>query len=141
MPVPLSDGELVEEVARQIRALQRVDPDLKISHVKAHGALYNEAWRDAAVAKSIVAGVKAVFAAPSDVAVFAAPNSALAEAALAAGLRVVREGFVDRAYEKDGSLRSRKLAGGVCTPIRRSRRSRRSRSCAMAACARTTARS
>ena len=115
VPVPLTDGELVEEVARQIRALQRVDPDLKIAHVKAHGALYNEAWRDATVAKSIVGGVRAVFAAPSDVAVFAAPNSALADAALAAGLRVVREGFVDRAYEKDGSLRSRKLLGALHT--------------------------
>ncbi|MEO8633595.1 MAG: LamB/YcsF family protein, partial [Chloroflexota bacterium] len=29
VPVPLSDGELSDEVARQIRALQRVDPDLK----------------------------------------------------------------------------------------------------------------
>ena len=115
VPVPLSDGELVEEVARQIRALLRVDPDLKIAHVKAHGALYNEAWRDVAVANAIIAGVEIVFPAPTDVAVFAAPNSALAEAALAAGLRVVREGFVDRAYEKDGSLRSRKLAGALHT--------------------------
>jgi UPF0271 protein len=115
VPVPLADGELAVEVARQIRALQRVDPDLKISHVKAHGALYNEAWRNEGVAKSIVAGVKAVFAAASDVAVYAAPDSALAEAALAAGLRVVREGFVDRAYETDGSLRSRKLLGALHT--------------------------
>src|SRR6266545_7496362 len=51
VPVPLSDDELSEEIARQIRALQRVEPDLKISHVKAHGALYNRAERDAAVAK------------------------------------------------------------------------------------------
>ncbi|HUG07208.1 MAG: 5-oxoprolinase subunit PxpA [Chloroflexota bacterium] len=115
VPVPLTDVELIEEVARQIRALQRVDPDLKISHVKAHGALYNEAWRDAAVAKAIVAGVRVVFAPPTDVAVFAAPGSALADAALDAGLRVVREGFVDRAYEADGSLRSRKLAGALHT--------------------------
>jgi UPF0271 protein len=115
VPAPLENAELALEVARQIRALQHVDPDLKIAHVKAHGALYNEAWRDAAVAKSIVAGVRVVFAAPSDVAVFAAPGSALAEAALAAGLRVVREGFVDRAYEKDGSLRSRKLLGALHT--------------------------
>ena len=115
VPVPLTDEELSEEVARQIGALQRVDPDLKISHVKAHGALYNQAERDAAVAKAIVAGVKKVFAARTDVALYAPPGSAMVDAAFAAGLRVVREGFVDRAYEADGTLRSRKLAGAVHT--------------------------
>jgi len=115
VPVPLTDAELSAEVARQIRALQRVDPDLKISHVKAHGALYNQGERDAAVAKAIVAGVKAVFADRTDVALYAPPGSAMVEAARAAGLRVVREGFVDRAYEPDGTLRARKLAGSLHT--------------------------
>lgn len=115
IPVVMTHDELSEEVARQIRALRCIDPDLKISHVKAHGALYNEAWRDKAIAKAIVAGVTKVFVAPTDVALFAPPKSALAEAALHAGLRVVREGFADRAYEKDGTLRSRKLAGALHT--------------------------
>ena len=114
-PVPLTDEELSEEVARQIRALQRVDPDLKLSHVKAHGALYNQAERDASVANAIVAGVKKVFPTRSDVALYAPPGSAMLDAARTAGLRVVREGFVDRAYEADGTLRSRKLAGAVHT--------------------------
>lgn len=118
IPVVMTHDELSEEVARQIRALRRIDPDLKISHVKAHGALYNEAWRDKAIAKAIVAGVTKVFVAPTDVALFAPPKSALAEAALHAGLRVVREGFADRAYEKDGTLRSRKLAGALHTEPR-----------------------
>lgn len=115
IPVAMTPDALSEEIARQIRALRRVDPDLKISHVKAHGALYNEAWRDRAIAKAIVAGVKKVFTTHTDVALFAAPKSALAEAATSAGLRVVREGFADRAYEKDGTLRSRKLAGALHT--------------------------
>jgi UPF0271 protein len=111
----LSDAELSAEVARQIRALQRVDPDLKISHVKAHGALYNQAERDAAVANAIVTAVRSVFADRADIALYAPPGSAMAEAARAAGLRVVREGFVDRAYEPDGTLRSRKLARSLHT--------------------------
>jgi UPF0271 protein len=115
VPVPLTDAELSAEVARQIRALQRVDPDLKISHVKAHGALYNQGERDAAVANAIVGGVRSVFADRADVALYAPPRSAMGEAALAAGLRVVREGFVDRAYEADGTLRPRKLAGSLHT--------------------------
>ncbi len=115
IPVAMTHDALSEEIARQIRALRHVDPDLKISHIKAHGALYNEAWRDKAIAKAIVASVKTVFTTQTDVALFAPPKSALAEAALHAGLRVVREGFADRAYEKDGTLRSRKLADALHT--------------------------
>ena len=115
VPIAMTDDELSEEVARQIRALKRVDPDLKIAHVKAHGALYNRGERDSAVARAIVAGVKKAFAPPSEVALFAPPRSAMVDAALAAGLRVVREGFVDRAYESDGTLRSRKRPGALHT--------------------------
>jgi UPF0271 protein len=115
VPVAMTHDELSEEVARQIRALRRAEPDLKISHVKAHGALYNEAWRDQSIAKAIVAGVQKVFPPPTDVALFAAPKSVMVDIALHAGLRVVREGFVDRAYEPDATLRSRKLAGALHT--------------------------
>jgi len=111
----MTHDALAAEVARQIRALQRVDPDLRIAHVKAHGALYNEAWADKAIAKAIVAGVKDVFPSPTDVALFAAPRSVLVDIALGAGLRVVREGFADRAYEPDGTLRSRRLDGALHT--------------------------
>lgn len=111
----MSEDDLADEVTRQIRALWRVDRDLKISHVKAHGALYNQAWKDAKIAKAIVAGVKQVYPTPTDIALFAAPKSAIVDVALAAGLRVVREGFADRAYEPDGTLRSRKLAGALHT--------------------------
>jgi len=113
--VAMEPDALTEEIARQIRALRGVAPGLRISHVKAHGALYNEAWRDAVIAKAIVASVKQVFAEPTEVALFAAPKSALADAARRAGVRVVLEGFVDRAYEADGSLRSRKLSGALHT--------------------------
>ena len=115
VPMAMTADELSEEIARQIRALKRVDPDLKITHVKAHGALYNQAEREKGVAKAIVAGVKKAFAAPVEVALFAPPRSAMVDAALDAGLRVVREGFVDRAYESDGTLRSRKLTGALHT--------------------------
>jgi UPF0271 protein len=117
-PIAMTSDALSDEVARQIRALRAVDRDLRISHVKAHGALYNQAWADREIAKAIVAGVKKVFPAPTDVALFAAPKSALADAAHRGGLRVVREGFADRAYEPDGTLRSRKLAGALHTDPR-----------------------
>ena len=114
-PMPMTEDELSEEIAKQLRALRRIDPDLKLSHVKAHGALYNQAWNDEKIAKGIVAGVMKVYPKGTDVALFAAPKSALADIALRAGLRVVREGFADRAYEPDGTLRSRKHPGAVHT--------------------------
>src|SRR6266498_300319 len=43
------------------------------------------------------------------------PGSAMERAARDSGLRVAREGFIDRAYEPDGTLRSRSLAGALLT--------------------------
>ena len=71
------------------------------NHVKAHGALYNMAARDRALADGIARAVAAV---DSSLIVFALPNSELAAAAEAAGLRVAREVFADRNYMPDGSL-------------------------------------
>lgn len=116
-PMNMEPLALVEEIAAQIRALVDVAnaASTRVRHVKAHGALYNQAWNDTTIAKAIVAGVTQVFPPPTDIAVFAAPRSALADVAAAAGLRVVREGFVDRAYQSDGTLRSRKLPGALHT--------------------------
>ena len=76
-----------------------------LHHVKAHGALYNRAAADRAVADAIVRAVRRV----SPALVLVGPaGSALAEAAGTAGSPWAAEGFPDRAYEPDGSLRSRR---------------------------------
>lgn len=84
----------------------------RVTHVKAHGALYNAAERDEALAATLA---EALAQTDLQLVVFAPPGSALAGAAGQAGLRVAREGFIDRAYESDGTLRSRKLAGALIT--------------------------
>lgn len=81
-----------------------------LRHIKPHGALYNMAQKDRALADAIV---RAVVAFDPTLLVFAQPGSALEAAAQAAGLTVVGEVFADRAYNADGSLASRKLAGAV----------------------------
>ena len=81
-----------------------------LTHVKAHGALYNRMARDAATADVVARAVAAV--APHAVFVALAGSVAL-DAGRAAGLRVAAEAFADRAYERDGSLRSRQLDGAV----------------------------
>lgn len=73
----------------------------RVAHVKPHGALYNMAARDRELAEAIA---RAVFAFDAQLALYAPPRSALAAAGRAIGLRVVLEGFADRAYRSDGSL-------------------------------------
>ena len=81
-----------------------------LRHVKPHGALYNVAARDIQVASAIV---RAVARFDSDLVLVGLTNSALIEAARDLGLHTAREGFCDRVYNADGSLRSRREPGSV----------------------------
>ena len=109
-------SELSEAVRRQIDAIVGIASRLgaRLSHVKAHGALYNQAERDPAVARTILMGIRAA-SGGSDLVVFAPPGSAMHREAEGMGMRVAREGFIDRAYEPDGTLRPRTLAGALIT--------------------------
>lgn len=79
-------------------------------HVKPHGALYNLAARDAAIADAIVDAVRVQDPA---LVLYALSGSALARAGEVAGLRVAHEVFAERRYEADGSLTPRTTAGAV----------------------------
>jgi UPF0271 protein len=110
--VPLSPAEIAELVGEQLAALARVAAaaGASLRHVKPHGALYNLAARDEAVADAI-AGAVAAF--DRRLVLFGLAHSALTAAGQRAGLAVAHEAFVDRAYEADGSLRARTLPGAV----------------------------
>jgi UPF0271 protein len=84
-----------------------------VRHVKPHGAMYNRAARDPAMAETIAAAIRDLD--PALILVGLARSASIA-AGLAAGLRVAREGFADRRYEPDGSLRSRRLDGAMLGP-------------------------
>jgi UPF0271 protein len=81
-----------------------------LAHVKPHGALYNMAASDKALAEAVCSAV-AKF--DDRLIVLALSGSEMVEAAKRKGLRAVSEVFADRAYEDDGSLRSRKLPGAM----------------------------
>ena len=81
-----------------------------LQHVKPHGALFNMAVGNAALAAAIA---RAVAAFDRSLILFGLPNSEMLKAGRAAGLRVAAEVFADRAYEPDGSLASRRKAGSV----------------------------
>lgn len=82
----------------------------RLQHVKAHGALYNMACRDRALAEAIA---RAVASLDRSLILFGLPNSELLRAGKAAGLEVAAEVFADRSYDPDGSLTSRHKPGSV----------------------------
>jgi len=81
-----------------------------ITHVKAHGALYNSAVRDEAIASAIA---EACVEWDPTVVLVGLAGSQMLEVFREAGFRVLAEGFADRVYESDGTLRSRKLSGSM----------------------------
>jgi UPF0271 protein len=97
----LPAAEVGQLVAAQLAALARFG---RLRHVKPHGALYNLAARDPAVARAVAAAVRA---ADPALVLFALAGSELVRAGRAAGLRVAEEGFADRTYQRDGSLTPR----------------------------------
>ena len=97
----LPPAEVRALVTAQIQALRALG---SLRHVKAHGALYNLAARDAALADAIADAVSAIDPA---LILFVLPHSALARAGTARGLRVANEVFADRTYQRDGSLTPR----------------------------------
>lgn len=107
-----SPQEVEDFVVYQVAALAGIaaTQGVRLQHVKAHGALYNMACRERALADAIA---KAVAALDKSFILFGLPNSELLRAGEAAGLTVAAEVFADRAYEKDGSLAARSKPGSV----------------------------
>lgn len=82
----------------------------ELVHVKPHGALYNQAARDPALAEAIVRAVRDF---DSDLVFFGLAGSAMVKVAREAGLRVKEEVFADRGYNPDGSLVKRGTPGAL----------------------------
>ncbi|GAA0451510.1 5-oxoprolinase subunit PxpA [Alkalibacillus silvisoli] len=86
--------------------------DVPLSHVKPHGALYNQAAKEEQVAKAIVQAVKDV---DHNLVLFGLANSLLVEVGHQLDLNVASEVFADRTYTKEGFLTPRKDAKAVIT--------------------------
>lgn len=110
--IKASPQEVEDFVLYQLAALAGMAgaQGVRLQHVKAHGALYNMACRDRALAGAIA---RAVAAFDNTLILFGLPKSELLKAGEHAGLRVAAEVFADRAYERDGSLASRNQPGSV----------------------------
>jgi UPF0271 protein len=85
---------------------------LRLQHVKPHGAIYNAAIHDRELSLGIA---EAVREAGGDLILVTLPDGETLRAGRELGLRVAREAFGDRAYNEDGTLVSRKVAGSLIT--------------------------
>ncbi|MCT9116929.1 5-oxoprolinase subunit PxpA [Cupriavidus gilardii] len=82
----------------------------RLAHVKAHGALYNQAARNRAQAQAIVDAVRDF---DPQLVFFGLAGSVMIEVAREAGLTVKEEVFADRGYNSDGSLVRRGTPGAL----------------------------
>lgn len=112
--VDLSAQEVYDLVLYQIGALSGYTNrhGKKLHHVKPHGALYNRAARSREISEAIA---QAVYDFSPDIKLYALANSVTVDVATEMGLDVYQEAFIDRTYEEDGSLTSRKKESSVIT--------------------------
>jgi UPF0271 protein len=108
----MTPAEVYAMTLYQIGALQAIvkAEGGTLHHVKAHGALYNAAAKDRALADAIAKAVQHVDA---GLVLYGLSGSAQIEAGRAIGLRTASEVFADRTYQDDGSLTPRSQANAL----------------------------
>jgi UPF0271 protein len=114
--IPVTPTEAGDLVLWQIGALAAIakSAGVALTHVKAHGALYNMAARDRRLADALAAAVGSF---DRSLVFFGLAGSVMLDAGRSAGLEVAAEGFADRSYETDGSLTPRSLDGAVIKDV------------------------
>jgi 5-oxoprolinase (ATP-hydrolysing) subunit A len=108
----MTSAAVEDTVFEQVRALARVADraGCPLVHVKPHGALYNDAARHREVGAAIARGVAAW---STGVVLVGLAGSVMLDVFAEHGFETIAEAFADRAYEPDGTLRSRRLAGAL----------------------------
>ena len=117
--IRMSPAEVESFVMYQVGAL-RVFAESRgagLTHVKAHGSLYNMASVDDALAMAIARGVGRSTRKGEHLVLVGLAGSRLLWAGNQLGLPVAAEGFCDRAYQSDGNLVPRTAPGAVVTDI------------------------
>jgi UPF0271 protein len=119
LPLPITPDEAWEMVVYQVGALDgfvRAEGGRAMTHVKPHGALYNMAATDAALADAIARAVRAI---DPGLVLMGLSGSELIRAGQRAGLATASEVFADRSYQADGSLTPRDRPGAILTDATR----------------------
>jgi 5-oxoprolinase (ATP-hydrolysing) subunit A len=113
-PMQLSAEEINDLFLDQLRTLDAIAraAGVVLRHVKPHGALYNQAETDGALAVAIIAAVRAF---DPTLRLVGRAGSAMAHAAAAVGHPFTPEAFADRRYRPNASLQPRSEPGAVLT--------------------------
>jgi UPF0271 protein len=100
----LTTLEVIDLINSQIAVLMSLAAEVnaRVSYIKPHGALYNQAQREPHVARGVVEAARA-----RGWPLLGQPGSVLETAAREQGVRYIAEGFPDRRYRSDGSLMPR----------------------------------
>ena len=107
-----SPADVEDFVAHQVGTLAAIAAaqGVRLQHVKPHGALFNMAVRDAALADAIA---RAAVVIDRTLILVGLPGSEIVAAGQRAGLRTACEGYADREYQPDGTLVSRRQSRAV----------------------------
>jgi UPF0271 protein len=110
----MDSRDLTQTILEQIRRLGEIvyAENKELSHVKPHGALYNQAAKDRIISRSIG---EAVLKFNPNLIMIGLSGSVMLVEWQDLGLQVMEEAFGDRAYESDGSLRNRNLDHALIT--------------------------
>jgi UPF0271 protein len=105
-------AEVRADVTAQVEAVRAAcrAEGVPLVHVKPHGALYNAAARDRALALAIAEAVRAI---DPGLVVVCLAGSAMAGVVRGLGLSCAEEAFADRGYAPDGSLLPRDQPGAL----------------------------
>lgn len=108
----ISPKDLRISLREQIDALKAVveNKGSQLSHIKLHGALYNQAAKDEELSDLIIQLVQKHY---PGIKLFAPSYSLLAKKAADQGLIVAQEAFADRRYNSDLTLVSRKASNAI----------------------------
>src|SRR5450631_49739 len=109
---PMAASEIEATVRDQIAALAAIAEPLGVSlvHCKPHGGLYHAANKSTEIAEAIG---RAVLESDEQLIMVGQAGSATLTLWESMGLVCAAEAFADRAYEPDGTLRKRTLAGAL----------------------------
>jgi UPF0271 protein len=106
LELKLPIGAIADTVCEQVQALADVAANcgVRLTHVKPHGALYNQAVHNRELAQAIAEGIARW---GREVILVGLAGSPMLDVFREAGFAVAAEAFADRRYESDGTLRSR----------------------------------
>ena len=112
--IDMTSAAISETIAEQITRLKEIASNngSLLTHVKPHGALYNKAVNNEEIAVAIGTGVKYV---DEELKLVGLAGSKMLAVWQGMGFDIMGEGFADRTYERNGSLRNRNLDHALIT--------------------------